>query len=141
MNTIKVGMERVVPSVSNPLLAIFSDFTKKPKSPEQLIKKYEKNMVNIEKSMEKELLKIFRNVRIQSSVKSDRYSLPIKYQVKVSQLGDSYLNSAFNPEKLYREVVKTLLCDDVYKLRFYVFAEIEDGFPMGKVNFYVNYHY
>lgn len=136
-----VGMERVIPSVSNPLLGIFRDFTKKPKSPEELIKKYEKSMVKIEKSMEKELMKIFRNVRIQSSVKSDRYSLPIKYQIKVTQMGESYLNTAFNPEKLYREIVKRLLCDDVYKLRFYVFAEIEDGFPMGKVNFYVNYHY
>ncbi len=134
MEKLKVGMGRNFPSENNPLMSLVKNF----KNP---LKDYEKFVINIEKSIEKDLIKILKNLNIKASVKTDRYSLPIKYQIKTTQYGESYLNAAFETEKLYRNIVKDLLNKDVYKIRFYIFAEIEDCFPMGKVNYYVNYHY
>lgn len=82
----------------------------------------------------------FSHLGINATVKSDRYSLPIMYQIKATQNGESYLNGAFETYQIFRKVLKTVLSEDIYKLRFYVFAEVEDNFPMGKVNYYFNYY-
>jgi hypothetical protein len=65
------------------------------------------------------------------------------FQIKTTQWGESYLNGAFETEKFFRTVIKTVLNHEPmpWKLRFYVFAEVEDQFPMGKVNYYFNYYF
>ena len=141
---IPVGMVRNVPKMNNSLLFFLDMRNKKPKvNEDNYLEEYEKYMIKRELSMEKWLLGTFSHLGINASVKSNRYSLPIKYQVKVTQHGESYLNGAFETYQLFREVLKTVLSEDPFpwKLRFYVFAEVEDSFPMGRVNYYFNYHY
>lgn len=138
---IPVGMTRNVPSIENSLLFFLDIGGKKSKvTPENYVEEYEKWMVKRELSIEKWLLDTFSHLGINATVKSDRYSLPIMYQIKATQNGESYLNGAFETYQIFRKVLKTVLSEDIYKLRFYVFAEVEDNFPMGKVNYYFNYY-
>lgn len=138
---IPVGMTRNVPSIENSLLFFLDIGGKKSKvTPDNYVEEYEKWMVKRELSIEKWLLDTFAHLGINASVKTDRYSLPIMHQIKVTQYGESYLNGAFETYGICRKVLNTVLADDVHKLRFYVFAEVEDNFPMGKVNYYFNYY-
>lgn len=136
-----VGMERNIPDISNSLLGIMHISDKRELTDENLPECYEKFMKDIECSIEKRLITFLRDMDVKASVKSDRYSLPIKYQIKTTQYGESYLNSAFESSKLFREIAKEVTSKGIWQLRFYVFAEIEDQFPMGKVNYYFNFHY
>jgi len=141
---IPVGMVRNIPKMNNSLLFFLDTRNKKPKvNEDNYIEEYEKYMIHRELSIEKWLIDTFSHLGINASIKSDRYSLPIKYQVKVTQQGESYLNGAFETYQLFRKVLQTILNEDPFpwKLRFYVFAEVEDSFPMGRVNYYFNYHY
>lgn len=141
---IPVGMVRNVPKMDNSLLFFLDIGGKRSKvTPENYVEEYEKWMVKRELSIEKWLLDTFSHLGINATVKSDRYSLPIKYQIKATQNGESYLNGAFETFQLFRKVLKTVLNEDPFpwKLRFYVFAEVVDSFPMGKVNYYFNYYY
>jgi hypothetical protein len=141
---IPVGMARNIPKMNNSLLFFLDIRGKKSKvAPENYVEEYEKYMVKRERHIEKWLLDTFSHLGINASVKSDRYSLPIKYQIKATQNGESYLNGAFETYNLFRTVLGTILNQEPapWKLRFYVFAEVEDSFPMGKVNYYFNYHY
>jgi hypothetical protein len=136
---IPVGMERNIPSMNNSLL-FFMDIRNKEYTDKTFVEEYNKQMIKRELSMEKWLLNTFAHLGISASVKSYRYSLPIKYQVKTTQPGESYLNGAFETYEIFREAIKTVVEQKIYKLRFYIFAEVEDSFPMGKVNYYFNYY-
>jgi len=128
-------MNRNVPSMGNQLL-FFMDGKRDERTPEN----YEKSMIKLEKKIEKDMIKILSKLGINASVKSDRYSLPFKGQIKTTQYGESYLNGAFESIKLYREVLSKMVELNVYKVRFYILAEVEDSLPMGKVNYYFNYY-
>lgn len=104
------------------------------------VAEYESAMVKLEKQIEKSLIETFRKFNIHASVKTDRYSLPYTHEIKHTGYGESYLNGAFETMPLYRKVFKELLDENIYKIRFYIFAEIEDQFPMGKVNYYFRYY-
>jgi hypothetical protein len=138
---IPVGMTRNVPSINNSLLFFLDIGGKKSKITEaNYVEEYEKWMVKRELGIEKWLLDTFAHLGIHASVKSDRYSLPIMYQIKATQYGESYLNGAFETYNIFRKVLGKVLTEDIHKIRFYVFAEVEDHFPMGKVNYYFNYY-
>jgi hypothetical protein len=138
----KTGMTRNIPSRNNNLLFFMTrtekDYRERPD--EEFIAEYEKWMVKREEGIEKWLKDTFSHLGINATVKSDRYSLPIQNQIKVTQYGESYLNGAFETFELCRKVIKEILEKNCYKVRFYVFAEVEDSFPMGKVNYYFNYY-
>ena len=102
--------------------------------------KYEESMINLEKKIEKDMIGVLHKMGINDTVKTERYSLPYQFQIKTTQNGESYLNGAFESIKLYRAVLSELVRMDVYKIRFYIFAEVEDSLPMGKVNYYFNYY-
>ena len=104
------------------------------------IAEYETSMVNLEKQIEKRLIDTFRSFDINATVKSDRYSLPYTPEIKHTGYGESYLNGAFESMPLYRKIFKEILNENLYKIRFYIFAEIEDRFPMGQVNYYFRYY-
>ena len=101
---------------------------------------YEEAIINLEKKIEKKLIEMFTDMNIHAIVKTDRYSLPYTNEIKTSQRGESYLNGAFESWDFKRKIFKEILNKDINKLRFYVFAEIEDYFPMGKVNYYFRYY-
>lgn len=104
------------------------------------VAEYETSMVNLEKQIEKRLIDTFRSFDINATVKSDRYSLPYTHEIKHTGYGESYLNGAFESMPLFRKIFKEILDENLYKIRFYIFAEIEDHFPMGKVNYYFRYY-
>lgn len=125
-------IKRKIPSPNNSLLFFMKDPTNH--------KEYEKAMVDLEKKIEKSLIEIFDNIEVRSTVKSDRYSLPYTDEVIHTGFGESYLNGAFESAPFKRKLLSRILGENVYKIRFYVFAEIEDQFPMGKVNYYFRYY-
>lgn len=117
-------------------LLFFMDGEKEDRTPE----KYVEHMINLEKKIEKDMIEILFKMGINASVKTDRYSLPYQHQIKTTQHGESYLNGAFESIKLYRAVLSEMVRMDIYKVRFYIFAEVEDNPYMGKVNYYFNYY-
>ena len=125
-------MKRNIPEMSNQLL-FFMDNDRTPE-------KYEDAMINLEKKIEKDMIEVFNKMGIHATVKTDRYSLPYQFQIKITQNGESYLNGAFESVKLYRAVLKEMITLNLYKIRFYILAEVEDGPYMGKVNYYFNYY-
>jgi hypothetical protein len=131
-------MERNIPDMKNQLL-FFMD-GKNGREEDRTPEKYEEHMINLEKKIEKDMIEVLFKMGIHATVKTDRYSLPYQFQIKTTQNGESYLNGAFESVKLYRAVLRNLLEMDVYKIRFYIFAEVEDSFPMGRVNYYFNYY-
>ncbi len=131
-------MERNIPNMKNQLL-FFMD-GKNGREEDRTPEKYEEHMINLEKKIEKDMIEVLFKMGIHATVKTDRYSLPYQFQIKTTQNGESYLNGAFESVKLYRAVLSNLVEMDVYKIRFYIFAEVEDSFPMGRVNYYFNYY-
>ena len=131
-------MKRNIPNMNNQLL-FFMD-GKNGKEEDRTPEKYEESMINLEKKIEKDMIGVLSKMGINASVKTDRYSLPYQFQVKTTQYGESYLNGAFESVKLYRAVLKEMTTLNLYKIRFYILAEVEDGSYMGKVNYYFNYY-
>ena len=135
-------MFRNIPGIKNSLLLFLKNGKNKDNfNEENYVELYEKFMINQEVLIEKKLIDLFKQMGINASVKSERYSLPFNNQLKCTGYGESYLNGAFETDRFFRKIIKELLDKDLYKVRFYVFAEIEDHFPMGKVNYYFNYHH
>ena len=135
-------MFRNIPGIKNSLLFFLKNGKNKDNfNEENYVELYEKFMINQEVLIEKKLIDLFKQMGINASVKSERYSLPFNNQLKCTGYGESYLNGAFETDRFFRKIIKELLDKDLYKVRFYVFAEIEDHFPMGKVNYYFNYHH
>ena len=135
-------MLRNIPGIKNSLLLLLKNGKNKDNfNEENYAELYEKFMINQEVLIEKKLIDLFKQMVINASVKSERYSLPFNNQLKCTGYGESYLNGAFETDRFFRKIIKELLDKDLYKVRFYVFAEIEDHFPMGKVNYYFNYHH
>ena len=81
-------------------------------------------------SIEKKIKTLLTSIGVAATVKSDRYSLPYVKEIKHTGMGESYLNGAFEIEPFLRTIAKEILNEDLYKIRFYVLAEIEDRFPM-----------
>jgi hypothetical protein len=131
-------MKRNIPDMNNQLL-FFMD-GKNGKEEDRKPEKYEESMINLEKKIEKDMIEVFKKMGINASVKTDRYSLPFQGQIKTTQNGESYLNGAFESIQLYRKVLHKMVELNVYKVRFYIFAEVEDTPYMGKVNYYFNYY-
>lgn len=131
-------MTRNIPNMENQLL-FFMD-GKNGKKDDRTPEKYEEHMINLEKKIEKDMIEVLSKMGIHATVKTDRYSLPYQFQIKTTQLGESYLNGAFESIKLYRAVLKKMVDSDLYKIRFFILAEVEDGHYMGKVNYYFNYY-
>jgi hypothetical protein len=81
---------------------------------------YMKFITEFEIKCEHSLITLFDSLNIQSSVKSDRYSLPYKEEIISIVEGASFLNHAFTLSNITRDIVKELLDKEVFKLRFYL---------------------
>ena len=81
---------------------------------------YLKCITEFEIKCEHSLITLFDSLNIQSSVKTDRYSLPYKEEIICTIDGASNLGYAFTLSNITREIVKELLDKNVYKLRFYL---------------------
>jgi hypothetical protein len=81
---------------------------------------YLKFVTEFEIKCENSLITLFDSLKIQSSVKTDRYSLPYKEEIVIILEGASNLDYAFTLSNITRDIVKELLDKSVYKLRFYL---------------------
>jgi hypothetical protein len=81
---------------------------------------YLKFIAEFEIKCENSLITLFDSLNLQSSVKTDRYSLPYKEEIVIILEGASNLDYAFTLSNITRDIVKELLDKSVYKLRFYL---------------------
>ena len=81
---------------------------------------YMKFIKEFEIKCEHSLITLFDSLNIQSSVKTDRYSLPYKEEIISTIEGASNLDYAFTLNNITRDIVKELLDKKIYKLRFYL---------------------
>ena len=81
---------------------------------------YMRFVTEFEIKCENSLIDLFNSLKIQSSVKSDRYSLPYKEELIFIVEGASFLNHAFTLSNITRDIVKEILDKEIYKLRFYL---------------------
>lgn len=125
--------KRNIPSMNNSLLFFMGDL-------ERTEENYEKSVMEREKKIETDLIQFLFKIGVQASTKTDRYSLNYQYEIITRTGSSSFLNEAFYTEKLYRLVVEELIKKEVYKIRFYVFMEIEDVDCFGRVNYYFRYY-
>jgi coenzyme F420-reducing hydrogenase alpha subunit len=126
---------RSIPESNNTLLGLISKVDRK----ELTIAEYEDHMAKLEKSIEEKIIKMLDMISTHATVKTDRYSLPYKHQIKHTKHATSYLNDAFDTRQFIREIAEEVLKYEITKLRFYVFAEMEGGM-FGKMNYYFNYY-
>jgi hypothetical protein len=126
---------RAIPESNNALLGLISKVDRK----ELTIAEYEDHMTKLEKSIEEKIIKMLDMISTHATVKTDRYSLPYKHQIKHTKHATSYLNDAFDTRQFIREIAEEVLKYEITKLRFYVFAEMEGGM-FGKMNYYFNYY-
>ena len=84
------------------------------------VEDYMKFITEFEIKCEHSLITLFDSLSIQSSVKTDRYSLPYKEEIICTIEGASNLDYAFTFSNITRDIVKELLDKNIYKLRFYL---------------------
>jgi hypothetical protein len=81
---------------------------------------YLKFVTEFEIKCENSLITLLDSVNIQSSVKTDRYSLPYKEEIVIILEGASNLDYAFTLSNITRDIIKELFDKNIYKLRFYL---------------------
>ena len=129
-------MERRIPenlnkSIFGPLIG------HKNRTPEIYIAKIEK----FEQSCEKSFIDLLSRVGILATVKTDRYSLPYQEEKEVTLYGESYMNGPYEWYRVARPFIKELLDKNVYKIRFYIFIEVDETvFPMGAIKYKLRYY-
>jgi hypothetical protein len=77
----------------------------------------------VETNKEKTLIDLLWKLGIQSSVKTDKKSLPYQHTVTIHKGFNSFVNDIAYTEELYRKLIKHLLEEDTYKIRFFVETE------------------
>jgi len=88
------------------------------------VKSYVVAVTKFEIECEDKLKDLFKKIGIQSSIKTDRFSLPYTHEVVGEIEGQSYINYAFNLNNIARVFVKDLLDKNIYKIRFYLFVDV-----------------
>ena len=102
---------------------------------------YITSVEKFERGVEKSLIETFGKLSITSSVKTNPYSLPFNKEIKITLLGESYLNGPYEVHRVVRKIVKELLDENLYKIRFYVYVDVITDFGIsGKVDYYFRYY-
>jgi hypothetical protein len=130
---IQVRTKRTIPDMDSVLLFFIKENEKTPTL-------YNKELAIQETKIEADLIKFLQKMNIHASTKSDRYSLPVEFEIRQTNYGEAFLNATFSTANLYRKIAKALLDVNAYKIRFYVFMEIEDKGKERKVNYYFRYY-
>lgn len=103
--------------------------------------KYYEKINEFEIECENELKTILDKLNIYSIVKTDRYSLPYKKQFTYTLLGESYLNGPYEFFRVLKHFVRTILNEDVSKIRFYILVDVStvNNYPLINNNGCVKY--
>ena len=116
-------LEREIPDFKLMTLRPLVGHIKKDEYTDEL---YLEKITEFEKKCEQKLIELFPKIDIAGTVKTDRYSLPYKSEITKILYGESYLNGPYEFERVQREIIKQLLNQNVYQLRFYMFINIID---------------
>lgn len=126
-------MNRKLPEDKCALLVLLGN----PKTNEE----YELALLKHETHVENKIIEVLKKIGIHSIVKTDKYSLPVQYEIIKKNRGGSYLNDAFDTTEFTRKIVKQLLSDDIRKVRFYVDTDIVGGnFGFGSLIYKFKYY-
>ena len=116
-------MERKIPklnaSILRPLIGSEEDQTEK---------NYIKEIQKFERSCENSLIRILSGIGTTAIVKTDPYSLPYNREIIVNLNGESYLNGPYEFHRVARVITREILGYDLYKIRFYIFIEIDTDY-------------
>lgn len=132
----KMNTERKIPDLKHSLLTPLS-FDKLTEN--QYVEKIEK----FERDCEKKFISICESLGIQAKVKTDPYLLPYTDELVVTLMGESYLNGAYEFERVAYKMMKEILNKNLYQFRFYMFINVKDRerFPiMGSVEYCFRYY-
>ncbi len=88
---------------------------------------YIERIEEFETQCEAKLLDILKNLDFNSTVKQNRYSLPYTHEIIHTIQGSSDLNEVFNFHRVARVVIRKLLQENVYKIRFYMYINIVES--------------
>ncbi|RVU25062.1 hypothetical protein EOJ36_08640 [Sandaracinomonas limnophila] len=89
-----------------------------------------------ETQCEQYFIDLFNKLGIQSSTKTERYSLPFSDEIVHVQEGTHNLYITFNLQEFARIVVLELLNKEVKKLRFYILGDVDMKRNKGSVSLY-----
>lgn len=89
--------------------------------------------INLEQSIEEDIIKMLQELDIKASVKPDRYSLPVHGSVTSKSSFSSYIPDIYDSSEVKRNFLKIILNKGCRKVRFYVYIytnelEGEKGF-------------
>jgi hypothetical protein len=129
-------MERVIPKLSASILYPLIG----PEEKKQTEKNYIKQIQKFERDCEKSLIETFSRIGISAVVKTDPYSLPYNKELVVNLNGESYLNGPYEFYRVARKIVREVLENDLYKVRFYMFIEVDTDKWLGRVTYKFRYH-
>ena len=103
--------------------------------------KYCKEIEAFEKKCEASLINTLSRLDINATVKTDRYSLPYQKEIPVQLGGESYMNGPYEFYRVARKLVKELLNENVYKIRFYILIDVDtESGLMGKLIYKFRYY-
>jgi hypothetical protein len=132
---LKGTMERIIPDLNNLMISL--PLLGEEKSQENYLKK----IIAFEQECEKSIIETLAKVDINATVKQDRYSLPFQKEVEVILYGESYLNGPYEFHRVARKIVRELLKQDLYKIRFYFFINLENShLGFGRINYKFRYY-
>jgi hypothetical protein len=86
---------------------------------------YETKIYEFERKVESSLAETFAKLDIHATVKSDPYSLPYQKEITTVRYGESYINGPYEVYHFTRNVVKQLLNENIFKIRFYVWVDVD----------------
>ena len=104
------------------------------------IESYENAIINLEAKIEKQLVSMFLKMGIQSTVKTDKLSLPIYGQIKCTKQKFLASHNIAEYPTFYREIFREIIGMRCYKIRFYIFIEGEDIEMGSQLHYYFNYY-
>jgi hypothetical protein len=128
-------MIRTLPNLNKPILGPLLGHKKRTE--ENYLTKIEK----FEKDCEKSLIDTLGRLDIHATTKTDRYSLPYQKEITMELMGESYMNGPYEFYRIVRRIVKELLNENVYKIRFYILIDVDTDYGfMGKIIYKFRYY-
>jgi hypothetical protein len=105
---------------------------------------YQEKIEGFERKCETSIINTLGKLDIIAMVKSDPYSLPYQKEIKITLEGESYFNGPYEVYRVTRNIAKELLNNNEYKIRFYIYIEVdtEYKFPLraGAVHYHFRYY-
>lgn len=127
-------LERKIPNLDSSLLMPLYFDGKMTES--QYIEEIEK----FERRCEEKITILCLNLGIKAMVKTDPYSLPYTDELVFSLFAGSFLNRAYEFERVAYKILKEILNKDLYQFRFYIFINVMPNKYIGSVEYRFRYY-